>query len=83
MESLAELDAGDRLGDAGHVLDVCGVEYLAAGHHALDEEAAQTGAARMDGGRRAGDSAPDDGNVVGRVGHSHQRTPSTSSMSFW
>ena len=69
VEALAELDAGDRLDDAGHVLDVGGVEYLAAGHHALDEEAAQTGAARMDGGGEAGDPATDDDRVVRRVGH--------------
>ena len=37
VKALAKLDAGDRLDDAGHVLDMGGVEYLAAGHHALDE----------------------------------------------
>ena len=67
--TLAQLDAGDRLDDAGHVLDMGGVEYLAAGHHALYEETAQTGAARMDGGGQAGYPATDDDYVVCRVGH--------------
>ena len=79
VEALAELDAGDRLDDAGHVLDVGGVEYLAAGHHALYAETAQTGAARMDGGGEAGDPTTDDGYVVRRVGHcAHRVLPSPS-----
>ena len=79
VETLAKLDAGDRLDDAGHVLYVGGVEYLAAGHHALDEEAAQTGAARMNGGGQAGDSTTNDDRVVRRVGHCvHRVLPSPS-----
>ena len=65
MEALAQFDAGDGIDYAGHVLDVGGVEYLASGHHALDEETAQTGAARVDGGGEAGYPTTDDGHIVG------------------